>query len=51
MSIATGDDHAILLDSERKIWGYGSNNNKQINPKSDSQFFKTFVKLEYPHDV
>lgn len=47
VSIAAGEEHLIVLDFERNVWGWGNNKNKQINPYSEETFFKRFVRLEF----
>ena len=47
INIAAGDEHVILLDIDRNIWGWGSNAYKQINPYSEEKFYKKFEKMEY----
>ena len=45
VSISAGDNHVILLDIDKNIWGWGSNALKQINPDSNQTFFKTFTQI------
>ena len=49
VNIAAGDNHVILLDIQRNIWGYGCNKYKQINPNLQDSFIKTFELISIPN--
>jgi alpha-tubulin suppressor-like RCC1 family protein len=43
--ISTGKDYILALDKDYKVWGWGSNMRKQLDPKSDIKEFRKPRKL------
>lgn len=50
-NISTGDEHVLALDSEMRVWGWGKNDQKQINPNLNLEDLKRPCIITIPNDI
>lgn len=50
-NISAGDEHVLALDSEMRVWGWGKNNLRQINPNYIKDEIKKPSIVMIPNDL